>query len=234
MAKAPKILIFTATYEGKDYCLDRFLEHASNINYPNVRHIFITNDRNDKYWRKLLSKGLDAYWVKRGNSSREAIARAQNFARRIAIEEGYDYILSLESDIMVPPNIAQLLLSCNVDVVSGLYFIGNREQGLRVPCLTLPEIHEDKGYYGTRLLKPEEWEEYLHKGIKRVQAAGMGCCLIYKSVFRQIPFVYEMGLKGHSDIYFFNDCFRLAIPVFVQTDIVLDHQNSQWSDVKDR
>ncbi len=230
----PKVLVFTATYEGKDYCLDKFLANASKINYPNMRHIFIDNSPKDKYWRKLLSRGLDAHWVHRGNNSREAIARAQNFARKIALDEGYDYILSLESDIMVCPDIIQRLLMCNSDVVSALYFIGPRDEKVRVPCITLPDFKKEYGYFGTRLLKPEEWPEYVHKGPKRVQAAGMGCCLIYKRVFERIPFMYEIGLRGHSDIFFFNDCFRLHIPVYVQTDILLDHDNSSWKDVKDR
>jgi hypothetical protein len=230
----PKVLIFTVTYEGKDYCFDRWLSFVKKINYPNARHIIIDNSRNDKYYRKLLSLGLDAYRVNRGNNTREAITRAQSFARRIAIDEGYEYILSLESDVFVPPNIVQLLMRYGRSVVTGLYFIGDQTKGIRVPCVCVPELHEIEGFYGTRLLKPEEWPEYLHKGLQRVHTGGFGCCLIAREVFLKIPFVYEPGLKGHSDIYFFNDCFRLQIPVFVDTDIVLEHDNVPWDTIKDR
>jgi GT2 family glycosyltransferase len=232
--KLPRVLVFTVTYEGKDYCLDTFLDHAKKINYPGVRHIFIDNSKTDWYYRKLLELGLDAHRTSRGNNSREAIARAQNLARKIAIDEGYDYILSLESDIMVPPNIVQLLLSHSLEVTSALYFIGDPKEKMRVPCLTLPDYKKEFGFFGTRLLTIEEFDDYLHKGLKRVQAAGMGCCLISHRVFKRIPFMYEIGLRGHSDIYFFNDCFRLGIPVFVDTNIVLDHQNVNWSTVADR
>ncbi len=230
----PKVLIFTPIYEGKDYCLEDFLQKAKAIDYPNARHLFIDNSANLHYYYKLISMGLDVVHVDRGNNSREAIARACNYARKIAIDEGYDYLLSLESDVMVPPNIVQLLLEGARDVITALYFIGDRSKNIRVPCVTLPEFKKEYGYFGTRVLTAEEYPQFLHKGQQRVQAGGMGCCLMYRKVFLQIPFSYEVGLKGHPDIYFFNDCFRLRIPVYVDTDIVLDHQNVPWSGVADR
>jgi GT2 family glycosyltransferase len=230
----PKVLVFTVTYEGKDYCFKEFLEHAKKLTYKNKRHIFIDNSHNMHYYLKLQSLGLEVYRTERGNNTREAIARSQNLARKIALDEGYDYILSLESDVMVCPDVIERLMGTNHNVVSALYFIGDKAKGERVPCLTIPEFKHDYGYFGTRLLKVEEWGEYVHKGLQRVQAAALGCCLIHRSVFEKIRFMYEVGLKGHSDIYFFNDCFAKKIPVYVQTDIVLDHQNSLWSNVEDR
>lgn len=234
MARLPKVLVFTVTYEGKDYALEQFLEHANKLTYPNMRHIFIDNSKKDKYFRKLLSLGLDAYRVDRGNNSREAIARAQNLARQIAIDEGYDYLFSLESDIMAPPDIIQDLMKSGTDVITGLYFIGDKTKGVRVPCITLPKYIEEGAYFGTRLLTQEELPNYVRNGVQRVQAGGMGCCLIYRSVFEKIRFIYEIGLKGHSDIYFFNDCFGKNVPVFVDTDIVCDHENVPWTLVEDR
>lgn len=234
----PKILVFTPVYEGKDYCLDEFIESAMKLTYPNKRHILIDNSENESYYlslkERLKDKPFEVYRVSRGNNSREALARAQNFARKIAIEENYNYLFSLESDIFTPPNIIEALLVQGKRVISGLYFIGPREEGVRVPCLTLPVWLEDKGYFGSRLLKPEEFFSYLNKGIKQVQAAGMGCCLMHRSTFELVPFTYDPRYKGHSDIYFFNDMFRRKISVWVDTDLVCDHKNSDWTKVKDR
>jgi glycosyltransferase involved in cell wall biosynthesis len=232
--KFPKVLIFTPTYSGKDYALEKFLSYANEINYPNFRHIFIDNSKDDEYFNRLVELGLDAHRVERGNSSREALARSQNYARKIALEEGYDYIMSLESDIYHPPNIVQLLLRHGKQVITAFYCIGEKSQGVRIPCITQKYFNEETGLYGTRLLPPDEWGKYFQQGVKQVIAGGMGCCLIHKTVFKKFGFYYEPTLRGHSDVWFFQECSARGIPVFVDTDVVLDHDNVSWSTVEDR
>lgn len=233
----PKVLIFTPIYEAKDYCLDKFIEHADKINYPNKEHILVDNSKDKSYYytlkNKLEPKGYKVYHIKRGNNSREALTRAQNFARKLALEDTKTrYVMSLESDIMVPEDIIQRLMRHAKNVVTAYYTIGN--DNVRVPCITIPEFHENLGAYGTRLLKTyDEIAEYTNKGLKKVQAGGMGCCLIYKDIMEMFPFKYDPRYTSHSDVYFFNDCFNHNIEVFVDTDIQCPHDNSDWSLVKD-
>jgi len=229
----PKVLIFTPIYEKKDYCLDMFIKHCSQINYPNFKHIYIDNSKGMEYTNKLKNKGLEVYHTDRGANSREALARSQVFARQKALKEGYDYIFSLESDIMIPDGtIIQRLISTGKEVISGLYFIGNDK--IKLPCITLPEFDKTLGAFGTRLLKQEELNQFFGNGLQQVQAAGMGCCLISKYVFEKISFFYDPRFMGHSDIYFFNNCFENNIPVWFDTDYVCEHDNSDWSELKDR
>jgi hypothetical protein len=231
--KLPKVLIFTPIYEAKDYCLDMFIKHCKQINYPNYKHIFIDNSKGMKYTTKLQGKGLEAYHITRGSNSREALARSQVFARQLALKEGYDYMFSLESDIMIPDgNILQRFIATNKKVISGLYFIG--PHGTQIPCITLPEFDDSLGAWGTRLLKQEEIPHYIGNGIQQVQAAGMGCCLISKEVFEKISFFYDPRFMSHSDVYFFNNCFESKITVWVDTNYVCEHENSDWTKVEDR
>ncbi len=230
----PKVLVFTTIYSGKDYILDTFIEHCDKLNYPNYKQIYIDNSKGTSYLRKLREKGLTAFHTERGGNSREALARSQNFARNYAIKHDYDYILSLESDILVQKDTIQRLLSHGYDVVSGLYHIGDREKGQRVPCIALPEFDKELHAWGSRLLQRDEWAEYENKGLKQVHTGGFGCCIIYKTVFKKFPFYYDPRFSGHSDIYFFSRCFENKIPVFVDTDIIADHQNSNWLEVEDR
>jgi len=231
--KAPKVLIFTTTYEGKDYVFEEFLQCIKNINYPNFKHIWLDNSITD-YHKKLESHGLEVYKIKRGGSSREAITRAQVFARKMAIEEGYDFLMSIESDLLVPPTIVQDLMKHWQPIVTALYYIGNREVGMQLPCISMPEYSEEHHAWGSRLLKVEELDDYYKKGLKQVHTGGMGVCLIQRHVFEQIPFYFDVRYAGHSDIYFFAKCFEKKIPVFVDTDVVVEHKNSKWEDVKDR
>lgn len=237
--KLPSVLIFTITYSGKDYCLDEFIKHCDAIKYPNTRHIIIDNtDDKGVYFQKLKAKfrhtDYEVFRTERGNNSREALSRSQNFARRIAKVDDFDYMFSLESDIMCPPNIIGDLMAHAKPVVTGLYHIGDRAKGIRVPCITLKEFNKTIGAFGTRLLKTTEWDEYKNNGLKQVQTGGFGNCLIRREIFEEYAFWYDSRFQGHSDIYFFNDLFQDRVPVFVDTDIICDHQNSKWSDVEDR
>ena len=208
----PKVLVFTCIYDKKDYCLERFVEHTKKLTYENKTHIFIDNTNDDgKYLQRLRDLGLTAYKVPRGGNSRAALANSQNFARQIAIDEGYDYLFSLESDIFTPYNVIDVLLLQTKDVVTGLYHIGDRDRGQRVPCITMRKWNSELGAYGTRMLAVEEWEDYLNKGMKQVAAGGFGCCLISKRIFKKVSFYYHKELKGHSDIFFFNKLFNLRI-----------------------
>lgn len=225
------------TYEGKDYCLDAWIAQVSKLTYKNRTHLIIDNSPTLDYYNKLKVKleplGFKVVRVERGNNSREALARAQNFARKMALEEGYDYLFSLESDIFPPTNVIEGLMAWGKDVVTGLYLIGDKNIA-QVPCITLPQYHEYANVWGTRLLKPEEFNDYLQKGLKQVQAGGMGVCLMSRRALLIQPFMYDSRFKGHSDIYFFSKMQASRIPVWVDTDMVCDHQNSNWSTVKDR
>lgn len=232
--KAPKVLVFTTTYEGKDYVFEEFLKCVQSINYPNFKHIWLDNSVGDDYYNKLKSRGLEVYKIKRGGSSREAITRGQIFARNMAIEGGYDFLMSIESDLLVNPTVIQNLMRHWQPVVTVLYHIGPIDKGIRIPCISLPEYSQEHHGWGSRLLKPEEFMDYYRKGLKQVHTGGMGVCLIQKHVFENIPFYFDVRFAGHSDIYFFSKCFEARIPVFVDTDIVIEHKNSNWLDVKDR
>lgn len=234
--KLPKVLVFTPIYEAKDYCLDKFLEQCGKLNYPNYEHIFVDNSATKKYYYDLQGKlkehGIEVYHVARGNNSREALARAQQYARKKFLEGDYEYLLSLESDIMAPEDtIQRLILACK-PVVTGLYTIGNEK--IRIPCITLKEFNQQLGAWGTRLLKPEEFKQFRNSGLVSVAAGGMGVCLMKRHVVEKFPFYYDPRFTGHSDIYFFNDCLNNKIPVFVDTDLYCEHDNSDWMAVKDR
>lgn len=230
-----KVLIFTPTYEGKDYCLPEFIEQSKRLKkeYPNSRHIFIDKSVTPEYYLKLVGLGLDAHRVSRGNNSRESLARAQNYARKIALDEDYDYLFSLESDIFLPENGFKTLLMTGQDIVTGLYYIGDKDK-IRVPCVTLPKFNEHINAWGSRLLTIEEWPKFINSGLREVQAGGMGCCLMHQRVLKKITFTYDPRFSGHSDIYFFNTANSLMFQVYVHTDVVCEHQNSSWDDVKDR
>lgn len=232
----PKVLVFTITYEGKDYCFDKFNYQMSKLSYPkeSYRHIWIDNSQSMDYYNKLKNMGLEVYHVERGNTSREALARSQNFARRMALEEGYDYLLSVESDLLgVPHNIIQHLIGNAKEMVGCLYLIGD-ERG-RLPCVTIAELKEEVGLVGTRLIYADEGKQMIdNPGLYAVNSCGLGCTLISREVFEKVQFMYHPDLRSHSDVFFANDVWKNGFRIYVDSSILLDHKNVPWSGVDDR
>lgn len=231
--KIPSVLVFTITYSGKDYVWEEFSKAAKSLSYPNFRHLLIDNtDDNGEYADKLRGDGFEVIKLPRGNNSREAITRGQEYARRLAVKEGYDYIMSLESDLIVIPHVIQSLIGNAKEYIGCLYYIGPEHR--RMPCITVPEKHEKYNLMGSRLLRQEEYDDYYMKGLFTVNNCGLGCTLIERRVFEKIAFMYLPDLKTHSDAYYANAAWNNGFRVYVDTDIVLRHKNVDWNTVKDR
>ena len=235
----PKILIFTAVYDKKDYCLDEFIENCKTFTYNNYEHVFIDNTNDGGAYFESLKKRLEplgkkVYRVERGNTTREALARAQNFARELCLKGDYDYLMSLESDIFPKKNIMERLIATGRPLITGLYMIGFDHDGTRTPCITIDWKNEKTGTYGSKLLPFENALDYMGKGIKEVAAGGMGCCIMHRGLLEKLGFTYMPGHKGHSDVFFFNDARKLGYKVYVDTDAFCEHKNSDWTLVTDR
>ena len=70
---------------------------------------------------------------------------------------------------------------------------------------------------------------------KLVQFTGMGigCTLIHRSVFMQVPFRVDRNRKGHADSFFYEDLLIKGINVYVDTSVVATHKNSDWATILD-
>ena len=235
--RIPKVLIFTITYEGKDYVWDEFISHAKAISFPQ-KHSIIDNSKDGGVYfntlkDRLKDTDIEVYNTARGNNSREALARSQNFARKYAIDNGYDYMLSLESDIIVPHSVLFDLLKHARPVVGVVYEIGTKEMNPRPLCITMP--YKTKiGLVGTRLVQPDEFKLFRNNGLQKVVNCGLGCTLIRRDIFEKYVFYYHPDLKGHSDTFFANCLWNDNIPFMVDTDIFVEHKNVPWINVKDR
>jgi len=229
----PRVLAFTITYNGKDYVYEEFKESLAKLDYPNVRHIWIDNsDDGGVYFEKLKADGFETYHVERGNNSREALARSQEFARRIAVAEDYDYLLSIESDLLFSSTALYRLMARNKEVVGARYDIGPADT--RLPCITISKTDPITKLVGSRLLKPEEVKDYTNKGLAIVNGCGLGFTLITKEVFTKLQFTYYPDLRGHSDIFFHNDVWKHGWRVYCDTDVYCVHKNVPWTQVQDR
>ena len=101
------------------------------------------------------------------------------------VVKGYDYLFSVDSDIVFPPDTLKKLVSHDKDLVSGVYRQRNPEQHLEV--YNLDQSRMDIS----------ELNDY---PLTRIGGCGFGCVLVKKEVFEKIgypQFEYHVSLD-HS------------------------------------
>lgn len=230
----PKVLVAMPTYEGKDYMFKECTSAIMNFTYPNFEFIIIDNSKDVHYYLKLRRRGFkNVHRVPRGENSRQALCNAQNFAREKMLNENFDYLLFVESDLIPPPDTIERLISHNVPVVGVVYLLGTGE--IKRPCIFVKEYKEEALGMGTRLITPDEFPDYLNKGLQRVHGTGLGTTLIRRDIMQRFYFWHDERFNNkHSDVYLFMDLDNNGIPVYVDTDIFVEHRPSDWSNVKDK
>lgn len=234
--KPLKVLVFSPTYEGKEYCRKEFVDNVKKFTYPNYDFLMIDNSKSGNYFHKLQAEGVPIVRVPRGDNSRIALANAQNYARKYALDNDYDYVLSLESDLFPPSDIIERLMMHSKSVVGALYHIGGTREGQPVvPCVFVT-VQKENGTHGTRLITKKEHEELTNAGgIHRVHGMGVGCTLISTSVLKDYFFWTDNRFTNkHSDVYFYMDLWNKKVPVYVDYDTTVIHKPSDWHLVKDR
>ena len=98
----------------------------------------------------------------------------------------YDYLFSVDSDIVMPPDTLKKLIAHNKDIVTGMYI-------QRIPGTHALEIFGMGGRMPYDLIKGQ--------GLLEIDGCGFGCVLIKSEVFKTIEypqFVYHSALD-HKD-----------------------------------
>jgi len=102
----------------------------------------------------------------------------------------YDYLFSVDSDIVLPKDALKKLLAADKDIISGLYI-------QRKPGEHILEIYKMTPSGGCTNITAEQLAD-LPGDVVNVAACGMGCCLIKSEVLSAIgypQFVYKSALQ---------------------------------------
>lgn len=135
----------------------------------------------------------------------------------------YDYLLSIDSDIVLPKDALVKMIAANKDVVSGLYI-------QRKPGQQTLEVYMDTANGGCTNIPYSLLE---NRGIVEIAACGMGCALIKGEVFRKMeyPHFYYKSALDHKhtvseDVYFCLKAKKLGFKVWADPSIKCDHIGS--------
>src|SRR3989344_8026379 len=117
-----KILVGCPTYEGYNYCLKEYAEQANSLTYTNYDVTLADNSPGKDYAETIKKHGLGVIKGPYSDNVYKRIVESRNLLRQKAIDEDYDYFLSLEQDVIPPKDIIERLMKHGKDIVTGIYY----------------------------------------------------------------------------------------------------------------
>jgi hypothetical protein len=221
-----KILLACPVSNYKDYILDKWIDYIQKLTYE-VDYLFVDNSKKKGYIddkTKRLNRVKTIYVEPKAINIVHTIAQCQEVIREYALANNYDYLFSLECDIFPKDlNIIQKLLSYNLEIVSGWYFIGFDD------TLT-GGFNKLIGNKSTKISLRESMF-FINGFLQPVHNAGIGCTLFSNKLLQNIKFRAENknGIAISSDSVLASDLVKLGIQNMVDTSSFCLHYNMDWN-----
>lgn len=202
-----KLLIGAVTHKGHRYLLDFW---ASAVKKQNADVLCIVPKQDNAYGTLLKSMNFSVLEVAPEKTFQDQLLQGRRLLRKHALQNGYDALLLINGDIIVPDNARELLEKTQGDVVAGVYLNAFELGGKTVVA---PFVFKDVGDGNAQL--------YTYDGIAAPQvlevgAAGLGCVLISKKVLEKVEF-QTFGKSGTEDMRFFVDARAAKFKCVVNT-----------------
>jgi len=216
-----KILVGCPTSDYHGYCLQEYTQAVKSLTYPNYDVLLVDNSKDDSYLKKLKSLDLSAmkgHWYE---GAKDRIVSSRNILRKQAIQQGYDFLLSLEQDIIPPKDIIERLLHNNKDIVSAVYFMPYNNT--LTPMLGVNQGKEKYSY-----LSFEQVDK--SSEVININYVGLGAILISKRVLEKIKFRIDKK-PGFDDWWFCKDAEREGFKIYADLSVKCKHllNNRPWS-----
>lgn len=145
-------------------------------------------------------------------------AIARNEIAKLAEAKGYDYVLMVDSDTLIPPDTLDLMLDPPADIVLGVCPRKNTKDG-KTAIVKIGSISYLDNYYYSDL--PEKRT--------RVKGGGLACALIKTSVFTEIDYPYFQYVTNEDwstlgeDFYFCQNANLFGIEIYVEPRVKCGH-----------
>ena len=220
----PKILVGSPVTSLKKYSIPDYIKALNSLTYKNKELLVLDNSPEGRgLSAEFRNSGINYIKTEHAGNVRKMLARDRNFFREKALNEGFDYWLSIEQDIIPPQDVAERLLeNRSAKIVSGAYFNFSHEKEDKIlkPDMFCPINPKDKGTGITRRLMFDDlWPS---RPIK-VFVTGIGCLIIQRDVLEKIKFRFNPKIKAYDDLWFCRDAFKLGFEVLVDSRVSCKH-----------
>lgn len=172
------------------------------------------------------------------------VATARNKIAQAAIDEGADYVLMVDNDVVLPEDVLVNMTDDLKDVCLGYYAHRDADNIYRGRTSVCKLLQPDGSKYFNYPLESEytaaELQELREGGTTKLQihGGGMGCALINVDLFRQLNYPwydwvnYADDNRGSlsEDLYFCERCRKKGIPIYTDTRAACGHilRRVQW------
>lgn len=203
----PKVLVGTVTYKGKAYCEEEFMERALSLTYGNYSHYIVHTDDFEGNSRDRITEGYQRIF-------------------KYFLEGDYDYLLTLESDVIPPKYIIEALMEECKDIIGALYMVGKKNN--RYPCAFTGKktrIKHPNGGQSTGIesITLQDIDGTIKPALGGI---GLGCCLIKRDIIKEIPLRWG---EAHCDMYFHEDAVKKGYIPHIHTGIICKHYGT-WEE----
>jgi len=221
----PKILIGSPVYSDKKYITPYWIEHVKKIEYPNYDILVVDNSKHsDNFENLFVNDGIKVVKSKYYTNPFKRLSVARQKLNDLTIKGGYDYLMSIEQDVIIPPTLVHTLLMHNKPIIGAPYIISSHTNKQRRNIGHIVSASKLEKILGTiDGIDVNEWyvaEEIEDKGLIRVKSCSLGCTLIASHVLKNIKVRYNPKIKRPDDSYFFHDCYINGIPVYLDTSFL--------------
>jgi len=222
-----RILVGCPTSEHKAYCLREYAEGLSRLAYPSFDVLLVDNSEGIEYSRKIQDLGFD---VVRGlflPRAKERIVASRNLLRERFLQGGYDYLFSLEQDVIPPADALERLLRHGKHIMSGVVFTRFEIQGEKRIKPLLWGFSEDPDqmrFMDTEVATP---------GLYQIRACGLGCLLLHRDVLEKIPFRLLTDRSTFDDVPFCKDAYDFGFEMYADTSVKCRHliEGMKWDQI---
>ena|SRR3989338_3967937 len=211
-----KILIGCPTYDGKVYCLEKYVQGLKALKGSNLSFLIVDNSKEEEYAKLIGTLGVPATHINYLPDARDRVTVSRNLLRNVVLEGEYDYFLSLEQDIIPEPEIIEKMLAHKKDIVAAPYCLFHEIDGKRVLVPVVYDVHP-KDPKGLWYISKEELQK---PQLKEVKGFGLGCVLISRKVLEQIKFRHG---EGYDDMMFCKDAIEKGFKLYLDTTLKLNH-----------
>lgn len=141
-------------------------------------------------------------------------------ARQQVLKEGFDALLTVEHDMVIPPDALVKLLDTDADVAYGLYLF---RQGK--PALNCLRVTSSRRWIDMTITYfPDLVEKGKQQGWLECSGAGLGCTLIHRRVLEKVDFRRtEQGGHPAPDMPLAEDCVRNGFKQVCRFDVICGH-----------
>ena len=174
------------------------------------------------------------------------VATARNKIAQAAIDEGADYVLMVDNDVVLPEDALVNMTDDLRDVCLGYYAHRDDDNIYRGRTSVCKLLQPDGSKYFNYPLESEytaeELQELRRSGTTklRIHGGGMGCALINVDLFRSLNYPwydwvnYADDNRGtlSEDLYFCERCRKKGVPIYTDTRLACGHmlRHVQWPD----